>query len=61
MTNRVIPAIIISESEGTKMLKKNIEKKERSKRAQTFVGCRPTRFKKKTTYTRKGRRKGDCN
>lgn len=41
------------------MLKKNIEKKERSKRAQTFVGCRPTRFKKKTTYSRKGRRKGE--
>lgn len=35
------------------MLKKNIEKQERAARRQTFIGIRPTRFKKKTAYNRK--------
>lgn len=35
------------------MLEKNRQKKERAARRQTFVGVRPTRFKKKTAYDRK--------
>ena len=37
------------------MLKKNIEKNKRKERKNTFVGCRPARFKNKRAYTRKGR------
>lgn len=35
------------------MLEKNKAKKERAERRQTFIGVRPARFKKKTTYDRK--------
>ena len=34
------------------MLKKNIDKQKRKSRPQTFVGVRPARFKKKTSYNR---------
>ena len=38
------------------MLEKNRQKKERAARRQTFVGVRPTRFKKKTVYDRKAQK-----
>ena len=34
------------------MLEKNKAKDERRHRAQTFIGCRPTRFKSKKEYNR---------
>ncbi len=38
------------------MLEKNRQKKERAARRQTFVGVRPSRFKKKTAYDRKAQK-----
>ena len=40
------------QKEEIKMLKKNIDKQKRKSRPQTFIGVRPARFKKKTTYNR---------
>lgn len=42
------------------MTQKNKAKAERKAQRgnQTFVGCRPARFKDKTKYSRKGRQKG---
>ena len=34
------------------MLGKNKKKEERRQRAQTFIGCRPARFKSKKEYNR---------
>ena len=34
------------------MLDKNKKKEERRQRAQTFIGCRPARFKSKKEYNR---------
>ena len=38
------------------MIEKNRQKKECAARRQTFVGIRPARFKKKTTYDRKAQK-----
>jgi len=38
----------------TEKNKKKLENKERHL-SQSFVGCRPVRYKDKTKYTRKGR------
>ena len=43
------------------MTRKNAEKMERKARRMasgTFIGCRPSRQRPKTAYSRKGRRKG---
>lgn len=39
------------------MLKKNAEKVKRKERKNTFVGCKPVKFRNRKAYTRKGRTK----
>lgn len=39
------------------MLKKNADKAKRKERKNTFVGCKPAKFRNRKAYTRKGRTK----
>ena len=39
------------------MLKKNTEKAKRKERKNTFVGCRPAKFRNRKAYTRKESKK----